>query len=76
LIGLLQVPHCLSAFGVPSAKSSTQWEARAGAKGMSRTMLINKKEGKMRLWDATNIINPTYTVKKGSRVSRLQPGCH
>ncbi len=49
----------LSAIGVPSTKSSTQWEARAGAKEMSRTMLINKKQGKMRLWDATNIINLT-----------------
>jgi hypothetical protein len=47
-------------FGVPNAKSSIQWEARAGVpEEMSQTLLTNEKQGKMRLRDATKIIKPT-----------------
>jgi hypothetical protein len=49
----------LSAVGTPAAKSSSQWEARRVPEEMPLTMLTNKKQGKLRLRDATNIIKPT-----------------
>jgi hypothetical protein len=61
LIGLLagaslRVSKFSLSFGVPFAKSSSQWEARVVPKEMSQTLLTNKKQGKMRPRDATNII--------------------
>jgi hypothetical protein len=36
------------------------WKQRPVPEKISETLLTNKNQGKLRPWDATNIIKPTY----------------